>query len=410
MKNDFNVKIATELDSLRSDGTYKQFKTNLGPLSGTIAVEGYGDEIVLCSNNYLGLANKREVVDAAHDALERYGAGTSSVRFICGTYDIHQVLEEKTAAFLGMESALTYSSCWAANTACIPALLEYGDAVISDELNHASIIDGCRATGKGVTRVVFRHSDMEDLESQLIRTRDCGTVLVVTDGVFSMEGYIARLPEMIELCQKYNALLMVDESHSTGVLGETGRGTMEHYGITSGVDIISGTYGKALGGAGGGFIAASANVCDMLRQRSRPHLFSNSLSPVLCAIALASIEYLEMHPEIVGSLRGKTEYCRNKVKGSGLDPLEGESAIIPIIIGDTAKAIAISEAAMEEGVFTIGFGYPVVPQGTARIRLQISEALSFEQLDTASDVLAEAMNTINTIAKTPEERTKHADI
>ena len=392
MRIDFETKLQEELDSLRAAGTYKMFRTNLGSLSGTISVEDFGEEIVLCSNNYLGLANKREIVDAAHDALERYGAGTSSVRFICGTYDIHHMLEKKTADFLGMDAALSYTSCWAANTACIPALLSDGDAVVSDELNHASIIDGCRAVGKGVRKAVYKHSDMTELEERLTETADCGTVLVVTDGVFSMEGYIARLQEIVALCKKYNALLMLDESHATGVLGETGHGTMEHFGLASGVDIISGTYGKALGGAGGGFIAASKNVCDILKQRSRPHLFSSALPPVLCAIALASIEYLEAHPGIVASLRKKAEYCRGKVQELGLNPLNGESAIIPIIIGDTAKSIAISSYAMKEGVFTIGFGYPVVPKGTARIRLQISDALGYEQLDKASHVLAAAIN------------------
>ncbi|MCL2834481.1 MAG: aminotransferase class I/II-fold pyridoxal phosphate-dependent enzyme, partial [Treponema sp.] len=328
--------------------------------------------------------------EAAHRALEQYGAGASSVRFICGTYDIHRALEEKTAAFLGMEASLSYTSCWAANTACIPALLDDGDAVISDELNHASIIDGCRLVSKGVKRLVYKHSDPDDLENKLKETADCGAVLVVTDGVFSMEGDIAKLPQLAALCEKYNSLLMVDDSHATGVIGKTGRGTMEHYNMTKGADIISGTYGKALGGSGGGFIAASKNICDMLAQRSRPHLFSNSLPPVLCAIAMASLNYLEHNPQIITSLTQKTIYMRQKIKALGLNPLEGGSAIIPIIIGDTAKAIAISESMMKLGVFTIGFGYPVVPQGSARIRLQISDALSYADLDKVLDALQKA--------------------
>ena len=390
MRRNFYGELSEELDSLRQKGTYKNYKYNTGPLGGKIEIEGFGKEILLCSNNYLGLANNDEVVKAARDSLAKYGAGTSSVRFICGTYDIHRVLEEKTAAFLGMEASLSYTSCWAANTACIPALLSDGDAVVSDELNHASIIDGCRAAAKGVIKTVYKHSDMRSLEDKLIETKECGAVLVVSDGVFSMEGDIAKLPEIIALCKKYNALLMIDDSHATGVIGKSGRGTMEHFFLKEGVDIISGTYGKALGGAGGGFIAASKSICEMLSQRSRPHLFSNCLPPVLCAIALGAIGYLEKNPQIVSSLAEKTAYMRGKIKALGLNPLEGESAIIPIIIGDTARAIAISEKMMREGVFTIGFGFPVVPEGKARIRLQISDALSYEELDEALGVIKKA--------------------
>ena len=392
MRRDFYKNLENELETLKQKGTYKYFKYITGALNATADVEGFGNEIILCSNNYIGLANNPEIVKAAHAALNQYGAGTSSVRFICGTYDIHRTLEEKLAGFLGMEASLTYTSCWAANTACIPALLVDGDAVISDELNHASIIDGCRAVSKGVTKAVYKHSDMGALEEKLIETKDCGTVLVVTDGVFSMEGNVAKLPEIITLCKKYNALLMVDDSHATGVIGKSGRGTMEYFNVTEGVDIISGTFGKALGGAGGGFIAASKDICAMLAQRSRPHLFSNCLPPVLCAIALSSIEYLEKNPGIVTSLMEKVEYMRRNIKEMGLNLMEGASAIIPILIGDTAKAISISEKMMKDGVFTIGFGFPVVPEGTARIRLQISDALSYADLDKALTVLKKAFS------------------
>jgi glycine C-acetyltransferase len=390
MRRDFHKELENEVNILKHKGTFKHFKYNTGALNGTINVEGFGDKIVLCSNNYLGMANNPDVVKAAHAALDKYGAGTSSVRFICGTYDIHRALEEKVARFLGMEASLTYTSCWSANTACIPALLGDGDAVISDELNHASIIDGCRAVAKGVTKAVYRHSDMKALEEKLQETKDCGAVLVVTDGVFSMEGDIAKLPEIAALCKQYNALLMVDDSHATGVIGKNGRGTMEYHNLAEGVDIISGTFGKALGGAGGGFVAASKNICAMLAQRSRPHLFSNCLPPVLCAIALAAIERLEKNPGIVASLMKKTGYMRGKIKALGLHSVEGDSAIIPIIIGDTAKAIAVSEKMMQDGVFAIGFGFPVVPEGTARIRLQISDALSYEDLDRALEVIQKA--------------------
>ena len=391
MRRDFHKDLDSEIGSLKQKGTYKYFKYNTNALNGEINVEGFGGEIVLCSNNYIGLANNPEIIKAAHAALAQYGAGASSVRFICGTYDIHRTLEEKAAGFLGMEASLTYTSCWAANTACIPALLSDGDAVISDELNHASIIDGCRAVAKGVTKAVYKHSCLNSLEEKLIETKDRGAVLVVTDGVFSMEGDIARLPEIIGLCKKYNALLMIDDSHATGVIGKTGRGTMEYYGLKEGVDIISGTFGKALGGAGGGFIAASKNICAMLAQRSRPHLFSNCLPPVLCAIALAAIEYLEKNPGIVTSLMEKTGYMRQKIKAMGLNPIEGDSAIIPIIVGDTAKAIAITERMMKDGVYTIGFGFPVVPEGTARIRFQISDALDYKDLDKALSIIQKAL-------------------
>ena len=394
MRRDFYKQLESEINTLKEKGTYKYFKYNTSALNGKINVEGFGEEIVLCSNNYIGLANNAKIIEAAHAALDKYGAGTSSVRFICGTYDIHRALEEKAAGFLGMEAALTYTSCWAANTACIPALLSDGDAVISDELNHASIIDGCRAVAKGVTKAVYKHSDMSDLEKKLIETKDNGAVLVITDGVFSMEGDIAKLPEIVELCKKYNALLMIDDSHATGVIGKSGRGTMEYYNITEGVDIISGTFGKALGGAGGGFVAASKNICAMLAQRSRPHLFSNCLPPVLCAVALSAIDYLEQNPGIVTSLMEKTEYMRRKIKALGLNPMEGDSAIIPILIGDTAKAIAISEKMMKDGVFTIGFGFPVVPEGAARIRLQISDALSYEDLDKSLAVIQKAFSSL----------------
>lgn len=392
MRVDFYKRLETEISTLKEKGTFKNYKYNLNALNGVVDVEGFGDSIVLCSNNYDGFAGKKEIVDAAHKALDQYGAGASSVRFICGTYDIHRELEDKLAKWLGMEASLTYTSCWTANTACIPALLADGDAVISDELNHASIIDGCRAVGKGVKRGVYKHSDMAVLEEKLIETKDCGTVLIVTDGVFSMEGDICKLPEIIALAKKYNALVMVDDSHSSGVIGKTGRGTCEYFGVTEGVDIISGTFGKALGGAGGGFIAASKSICDILAQRSRPHIFSNCLPPVLCAIAMASIDYLDTHPEIVDSLKAKTKYMRERIEGMGLKPLEGDSAIIPIIVGDTAKAIAISESMMKDNVFTIGFGFPVVPEGAARIRLQISDGLTYEQLDKALESIKKAFS------------------
>jgi len=391
-RENFERRVRANLESLREAGTYKMLKHLTTSMESHAHVEEFGSATIVCSNNYIGLANKPEVVQAGVDALQKYGAGASSVRFICGTFDIHRRLEELTARFLGMEASLTYTSCFAANNAVIPALLQDGDAVISDELNHASIIDGCRLVSKGVGKHVYKHADMADLEEKLKLTANAGAVLVVTDGVFSMEGDIAPLPQIIELCRRYNALVMVDDSHATGVIGPTGRGTMEYYGITEGVDIISGTYGKALGGAGGGFIAASKAVCELLVQKSRPHLFSNALPPVLCGIAIAAIEYLESNPGIVESLRQKTAYARNAVKSAGLVPLEGDSAIIPIIVGDTARAISASEAMMRRGVYAIGFGFPVVPEGEARIRLQISDTLSYEDIDKVVEIVKDCVN------------------
>jgi len=389
MSEKFYANLERELEAMRENGTYKKLQHLKSALSGRVQAEGYDDLIVLCSNNYLGLADRPEITEAGVNALKKYGAGAASVRFICGTYDIHRTLEEKVAEFLGTESALTYTSCWNANTAVIPALLKPGDAVISDELNHASIIDGCRLVGKDVKRLVYKHADMDSLEEKLKEVQGEGTALIVTDGVFSMEGDIAPLPEIVELARKYDALVMIDDSHATGVIGKTGKGTEEYYGMTGQVDIITGTFGKALGGAGGGFVAGRRSVIEMCVQRSRPHLFSNSLPPVLAAIALAAIEFLEKNPGIVDSLRKKVSYFRRKLHEIGLAPLEGDSAILPIIIGDTAKAISMAARMLEKGVYVTGFGYPVVPEGKARIRIQVSDALKYEDIDYAVKVMDE---------------------
>ena len=402
-RDDFYQNIEEELTLLTEQGTYKHLRYLESKMAGSANYEKEGELIILCSNNYLGLCDKTELIMAGQQALAKYGAGAASVRFICGTFDIHRRLEELTAQFLGMEACLTYSSCWAANTAVIPALLNPGDTVISDELNHASIIDGCQATKKGVNRVVYRHSDMADLASKLASCQDSPVILIVTDGVFSMEGDIAKLPEIIAEAEKFGALVMVDDSHATGVIGSKGKGTMEYYGLTAGVDIISGTYGKALGGAGGGFIAAKKAICETLIQKSRPHLFSNALPPVLCAIAIAAIDYLKEHPESVTSLKAKTEYLRNKIFAAGLNPLSSDSAIIPIIVGETATAIEASQKMIEKGLFAIGFGFPVVPEGTARIRLQVSDALSYPQLDKAVTVISAVLSEIT------KKESKHSD-
>ena len=378
-------RIRTQLKEMKNDGTYKEYRYLESPMSAHTRIEDKGDVLVLCSNNYLGLSDKEELIQSGIQALQKYGAGGASVRFICGTYDIHRDLENKVAGFLGTEAALTYSSCWSANTAVIPALLQPGDTVISDALNHASIVDGCRLIAKGVNKAIYRHSDMSDLEEKLKEAMDSPVRLVLTDGVFSMEGDIARLPEIVELVRRYDAVLLVDDSHATGVIGETGRGTAEYYHMQGQVDIITGTFGKALGGAGGGFVAGRKPLIDLCVQASRPHLFSNSLPPVLTAIARTALEYLEDHPEIVRSLRDKTNYFRKQLKDRGLDILEGDSAIIPIMIYDAPKAVRLANQLFEHGIYVTGFCYPVVPEGQSRIRLQVSDALSYEDIDRAAD-------------------------
>lgn len=389
MKNRFYSGLELSLESLKEVGAYKLLHHILSPMSNKVKVEGYNEVIMLCSNNYLGLADNPHVVEGGINALRKYGAGAASVRFICGTYDIHRLLEQKLSDFLHMEAALTYTSCWNANTAIIPAILGEGDSVISDELNHASIIDGCRLTGKNVKKYVYKHADLASLKEKLEEAGKSGTTLIVTDGVFSMEGDIAPLPGIIELAEEFGAIVMVDDSHATGVIGKTGRGTAEYYNMLERIDIITGTFGKALGGAGGGFIASKKSVVDMCIQRSRPHLFSNSLPPVLAGIALASLEYLEHNPQIVTSLQNKVSYMRSALKDAGLNPLDGDSAIIPIIIGDTAKAIKIADELLKRGIYVTGFGYPVVPEGKARIRIQVSEVLEYEDIDQAVRVLKE---------------------
>ncbi|MDQ6933475.1 MAG: glycine C-acetyltransferase [Candidatus Eremiobacteraeota bacterium] len=381
MNAQFEERLETEIADLKSAGTYKRLRHLTTPMSAEVDMEEAGHVLVLSSNNYLGLSDLPEVVQAGIDGLRKYGAGTASVRFICGTFDIHRQLEERIARFLQTEASLTYVSCWNANTGLFPTVAQDGSTIISDELNHASIIDGCRLATKA-KRERYKHADMVDLEAKLQATTR-GPVFIVTDGVFSMEGSLANLPQIVELAQKYNAVSVVDDSHGTGVTGRSGRGTIEHYGLQGKVDIITGTLGKALGGAAGGFVAGSGVLIDTLIQRSRPQLFSNALPPTVACSALAAIDYLDGHPQLVGTLRKNTAYFREGLKKMGYTPLEGSSAIIPIIVGDTAFAISLSDALLQKGVFVTGFGFPVVPEGTARIRVQMSAALTKDEMDRA---------------------------
>lgn len=385
MTDILDERIRDELDGFRRDGVYKRLNYIDGPQAARVNMEERGEVINLSSNNYLGLSADPVVIAAGKDALDHYGAGTGSVRFICGTFTVHRELEAACADFVGTEASLSFVSCWNANEAVPATLLGPEDIVISDQLNHASIIDAVRLA-KSITKcqsAVYHHADMADLESKLRASRDKRARMVITDGIFSMEGAIAKLPDIVELCRKYDAYLVVDDSHATGVLGATGRGTAEHFDILGDIDMITSTLGKALGGAAGGFAAASEAVCDYLTQRARPQLFSNALPPTVAASALASIRSIEDQPERVARLRDNATYFREQLKEAGFEPLPGETPIIPVILGETAKAIEMSDLLLDAGVFVTGFGFPVVPKGQARVRCQVSASHTRDDLDEA---------------------------
>lgn len=378
-------RLAAELEAFRAQGVYKRLNHLDGPQAPRTRMEGRGDVIILSSNNYLGLSNAPDVVAAGREALDRFGAGTASVRFICGTFTIHRELEAALARLVGTSAALSFVSCWNANEAVPGTLLGEEDLVLSDQLNHASIIDGVRLA-KAITKCqtgVYKHADLDDLRAKLRAATDRRVKLVITDGVFSMEGAIAPLPDLLQVCREHGAVLCVDDSHATGVLGQTGRGTAEHFGLVGEIDIITSTLGKALGGAAGGFVAGTEAVCDYLTQRARPQLFSNALPPTVAASALASVVHLESHPGLVERLRQNTRYFRSALLELGFKPIPGETPIVPVILGETAAAIRMSELLLDEGVFVTGFGYPVVPQGQARVRCQISAAHTKADLDEA---------------------------
>ena len=379
-----NEQLGEELNALREARTYKTFLTLESPQGAVVQMAGHGEVIVLSSNNYLGLAGHPEVVRAGIEGLERYGAGTASVRFICGTFEPHHRLERALADLSGTEAALTYVSCWNANEAAIPSLTDDTTVILTDELNHASLIDAIRLS-RPSKKVIYPHSDMAALRDGLAAAPHDARKLIVTDGVFSMEGDLAKLPEIVELAREFDAVVIVDDSHGVGVLGKTGRGTVEHFGLLGEVDVITGTLGKALGGAAGGYVAASEEVCDLLAQRSRPQLFSNALPPTVACSALRAVELMLEEPQLLVRLRENTRAFREMLVDTGYSPLDGEAAIIPIIVGETAEAIALSGRLLGEGVFVTGFGFPVVPEGTARVRVQMSAALEREHLDQAID-------------------------
>ena len=385
MSKAFESSIREALDGFKRDGVYKRLNYIDSPQGAVVDMEGRGEVVVLSSNNYLGLSDNPEVIAAGQEALEEYGAGTSSVRFICGTFTVHRELEQACARLVGTASSLSFVSCWNANEATPGTLLGELDLVLSDRLNHASIIDGIRLA-KAITKCqtgVYEHADLKDLDAKLSAAKDRRFKMVISDGVFSMEGAIADLPGLREVCDKHDAILVVDDSHATGVLGTHGRGTAEHFGMVGKIDIITSTLGKALGGAAGGFVAGSAEVTDYLTQRARPQLFSNAIPATVAASAKKSIEVLEREPQRVELLRQNALYFRQGLIDLGFKPHPGETPIIPVILGETAAAIQMSDQLLNEGVFVTGFGFPVVPQGQARVRCQISAAHTKEHMDRA---------------------------
>ena len=381
----FIAQLQDELAGFKKEGVYKRLNYLDSPQDRRVKMEGRGEVVILSSNNYLGLCDVPEVVQAGKAALDHWGAGTASVRFICGTFTVHRELEQALARFVGCESSLTYVSCWNANEGLCATVLGESDWVISDQLNHASIIDSIRLA-KAISKcqtAVYKHSDLADVEEKLRAAGNARRKLIITDGIFSMEGDIAKLPDLAALARKYDAVLAVDDSHATGVLGKSGRGTAEHYGMLGEVDIITSTLGKALGGAAGGFTAGALALTDYLTQRSRPQLFSNALPPTVAASTLASVRYIEAHPDLVSKLHQNARYFREQLLSLGFQPLPGETPIVPVILGETSKAIRMSELLLDEGVFVTGFGYPVVPQGHARVRCQLSAAHTRDDLDFA---------------------------
>jgi glycine C-acetyltransferase len=380
--------IAAELSEIREQGLYKDERVIASPQEATITV-GDGMRVLnLCANNYLGLADDPRIIQAAKDAMHRWGFGMASVRFICGTQDVHKRLERKITEFLGTADTILYPSCFDANGGLFETILTDKDAVISDQLNHASIIDGirlCRAK-----RLRYKNRDMADLEKQLKAAADARRRLISTDGVFSMDGYVAPLNEICDLAERYDAMVMVDDSHAVGFVGPTGRGTPELHGVTDRVDIITGTLGKALGGASGGFTSGRAEIVELLRQRSRPYLFSNSVAPAVVGASLKVFDLLESGDDLRARLRENTAWFRERMTGLGFDILPGDHPIVPVMIGDAAKAAKLADLLLGKGIYVIGFSYPVVPMGKARIRTQVSAAHTQDDLEKAATAFAEA--------------------
>ena len=394
MANPFLDTIRSELEQIRRAGLYKDERILQSPQQAHIKVPG-GEVINFCANNYLGLANHPAILRAAKDALERFGYGMASVRFICGTQEVHKQLEQKISGFLQTGDTILYSSCFDANAGLFEALLTEKDAVISDKLNHASIIDGIRLCKAERRR--FRHADMDHLEAQL--KKPARFRLIATDGVFSMDGDVADLAGICALAEKHGALVMVDDSHATGFFGPTGRGSIEYRGVMGRVDLITSTFGKALGGASGGFVSGKREIIDYLRQRSRPYLFSNSLSPVIAATTLTAIDLITQSPELIQQLQRNVGYFREKIRQAGFNIRPGDHPIIPIMLGEARLAHDMAGALLQEGIYVIGFSHPVVPQNQARIRIQISAAHEREDLDRAVAAFRKVGEQLNIVSR-----------
>jgi glycine C-acetyltransferase len=373
--------LAGELDAIKKAGLYKGERVLSSPQQAHVAVKGRPDVLNMCANNYLGLANHPEIIAAAHQALDHWGNGLASVRFICGTQEPHKELERAISQFLGMEETILYSSCWDANGGLFETILGTEDAVISDELNHASIIDGIRLCKS--RRLRYKNNDMADLEERLKEARDARFRLIATDGVFSMDGIIADLKSICDLAERYDALVMVDDSHAVGFMGKTGRGTHEHRDVMGRVDIITGTLGKALGGASGGYTASRSEIISILRQRSRPYLFSNSVAPAILGASLKALDICTRSTDLRDKLEENTRFFRTAMTERRFNIVPGEHPIVPIMIGDAALAGRMAEKLLEKGIYAIGFSYPVVPQGKARVRVQVSAAHSRDDLQFA---------------------------
>ena len=382
-----------QLDAIREAGTYKEERIITTPQKSRIDTTKAKGVVNMCANNYLGLSNNPDLIEAAKKSYDEWGFGLSSVRFICGTQEIHKQLEARIAKFVGMEDAILYSSCFDANGGLFETLLGPEDAVISDELNHASIIDGVRLCK--AKRLRYHNNDMEDLKAKLEEAKDCRIKLIATDGVFSMDGYIANLKGICDLAEQYDALVMVDDSHAVGFMGEHGRGTAEHCGVMGRVDIITGTFGKALGGASGGYTAAKKEIIDLLRQRSRPYLFSNTLAPAICAATMKTIDLLEASTELRDRVHANANYFRREMEKLGFDLLPGEHPIVPIMLYDAKVAQEFANRMLDKGVYVTGFSYPVVPMGKARVRTQISAGHTKEDLDFAVKCFGEVKKEMN---------------
>jgi glycine C-acetyltransferase len=388
MYGKFKAHLETRLEEIESAGLYKRERIISGPQQAEVTVASGAPVLNLCANNYLGLANHPDIVAAAQDALTNWGYGLASVRFICGTQTIHKQLEERLTDFLGMDDTILYGSCFDANGGLFETLLDKEDAIISDELNHASIIDGIRLAK--ATKYRYKNGDMEDLEAKLKEAQGARHRLIATDGVFSMDGYIARLQQICDLADKYDALVMVDDSHAVGFVGENGRGTPEHCGVEGRIDILTGTLGKALGGASGGYTSGRKEIIDLLRQRSRPYLFSNSVAPPIVAASLKVLDLVSESVDLRERLRDNTAYFRKAIVAEGFTVLEGEHPIVPVMFGDASVAVRMAEKLLAKGVYVVAFSYPVVPMGKARIRTQISAAHSRHELEFAVKCFAEA--------------------